>query len=123
MEAAMKIAISAKGPDLDAAVDPHFGRAAYLLIIEPESLAVLAIDNSANVRAFKGAGIGAATMIHEKGAKALLTGFCGPNAFKTCQAAGIQVINDVSGTVRQAVEDFKNGAFVYAEAPNTEGHI
>jgi predicted Fe-Mo cluster-binding NifX family protein len=119
----MKIAISAKGTDLDSAVDPHFGRGAYLLIIDTETLAVEALDNSENVKAFKGAGIQAGTMIYEKGAQVLMTGFCGPNAFKTCQAAGIEVINDVSGIVKDAVEDYKAGKFTASEAPNTEGHV
>ncbi len=119
----MKIVVTAKGTDLDAAVDPHFGRGAYLLVIDTETLEVEAIDNSENVKAFKGAGIQAATTIYDKGAKVLLTGFCGPNAFKTCEAAGIKVINDVSGIVRDVVEEFKDGKFIYSEAPNTEGHI
>ncbi|HFQ82272.1 MAG TPA: dinitrogenase iron-molybdenum cofactor biosynthesis protein, partial [Desulfobacterales bacterium] len=82
-----------------------------------------ALDNNENVKAFKGAGIQAATMIHERGAKALLTGYCGPNAFKTCQAAGIEVINEVSGTVREAVASFKKGELKVSEGPNSEGHV
>ncbi len=119
----MKIVVTAKGVDLDSEVDPHFGRAAYLLVIDPDSFEFEAIDNSENVKAFKGAGIQAATMIHEKGAGALLTGYCGPNAFKTCQAAGIEVINEVGGTVREAVASFKNGELKISEGPNTEGHV
>ena len=118
----MKIAISAKGTDLDSAVDPHFGRGAYLLIVDTDSLDIEAIDNSENVKSFRGAGIQAATTIYEKGAQALLTGFCGPNAFKTCQAAGVKVINDVSGTVIDAVQNYKAGKLIISDAPNTEGH-
>ncbi len=119
----MKIVVTAKGIDLDSEVDPHFGRAAYLLVIDPESLEVEALNNNENVKAFKGAGIQAATMIHEKGARVLLTGYCGPNAFKTCQAAGIEVISEASGTVREVVASFKNGELKISEGPNTEGHM
>ena len=118
----MKIAVTAKGVDLDAAVDPRFGRAPYIIIVDPETLEFEAIDNGENVRAFKGAGIQAAVLISDKGAQVLLTGYCGPKAFQTCQAAGIKVVNDVSGTVREAVELFKRGDVTYADSANAEAH-
>ena len=91
----MKIAVTSKGMTLDDEIDPRFGRAPYILIVDTESLAVEALDNSENVNAFKGAGIQAATMVADKGAEVLLTGYCGPNAFKTVQAAGMKVVNDI----------------------------
>ncbi len=118
----MKVAITAKGPDLSSAVDPRFGRAAYILIVDTETMSCDALDNSNNVNAFKGAGIQAATMVAEQGAEVLLTGYCGPNAFKTVQAAGMKVVNDVSGTVEEAVLTFKNGEVVYSDGANVEGH-
>ncbi|MBN1847696.1 MAG: NifB/NifX family molybdenum-iron cluster-binding protein [Deltaproteobacteria bacterium] len=118
----MKIAITSKGTDLDAEIDPRFGRAPYILIVDPETMEVMALDNSSNVNAFKGAGIQAAATISEKEADVLLTGFCGPNAFTTLQAAGIKVIQDVKGKVRDAVEDYRKGKWSFSEAPNVEGH-
>lgn len=118
----MKVAITAKGKELSDAVDPRFGRAAYILVVDTETMAFEVLDNSANANAFKGAGIQAATMVADRGAKVLLTGYCGPNAFTTVSAAGMQVVNDVSGTVREAVEAFKAGKYVYSEGPNKEGH-
>ena len=117
----MKIAVTSKGKDLDSQIDPRFGRAAYILIIDTDTLAVEALDNSQNVNAFKGAGIQAAGMISDKGADVLLTGFCGPNAFKTLQAACIKVANDFTGTVKDAVKQFKEQDVVFAEAANVEG--
>jgi predicted Fe-Mo cluster-binding NifX family protein len=118
----MKIAVTSKGKDLDSEVDPRFGRAAYILIVDTDSFAFEALDNSDNVNAFKGAGIQAAVMVSDKGAEVLLTGFCGPNAFKTVNAAKIKVVNDVSGTVRDAVNAFKDGKFKFADQANVEGH-
>jgi predicted Fe-Mo cluster-binding NifX family protein len=118
----MKLAITATGPDLSADVDPRFGRASYILVVDPDTLAVEVIDNAANKDAFKGAGIQAAAAVSDKGADVLLTGFCGPNAFKTLDAAGVKVANDVSGTVESAVERFKAGDFTFSSAPNAEGH-
>lgn len=81
----MKLAITATGPDLTADVDPRFGRASYILVVDSDTLEVDVIDNAANKDAFKGAGIQAAAAVSDKGAEILLTGFCGPNAFKTLE--------------------------------------
>jgi predicted Fe-Mo cluster-binding NifX family protein len=51
-----------------------------------------------------------------------MTGFCGPNAFKTLKAAGVKVVNDTTGTIKDAVESFNNGNFSYADDANTDGH-
>ncbi len=120
----MKIAITAKGTDLDAAVDPRFGRAAYILIVDSETMDCQVMDNQANVDAFKGAGIQAASAVGEQGAHVLLTGYCGPNAFKTLAAAKVKVANDanVYATVREAVEAFKQGKLPYASEANVDGH-
>jgi predicted Fe-Mo cluster-binding NifX family protein len=117
----MKIAVTSKGKDLDSQVDPRFGRAAYILIVNTDSFEFEVVDNSENANALKGAGIQAAVMISDKGAKVLLTGFCGPNAFKTLEVAGVKVSNDVSGTVRNAVNAFNKGELSFADGANVEG--
>jgi predicted Fe-Mo cluster-binding NifX family protein len=118
----LKVAVTSKGKDLSSQVDPRFGRAAYILVVDTSSLEFEVLDNSKNADAFKGAGIQAASMVSEKGAEVLLTGFCGPNAYKTLQAAGIKVANDAGGTVRDAVTAFKEGRLSFAEQANVEGH-
>jgi len=118
----MKIAVTSKGKDLDSEVDPRFGRAAYIIIVDSETFSFEVLDNSENVNALKGAGIQAATMVSEKGAEVLLTGFCGPNAFKAMNAAKIGVANDAGGSVREAVQAYVDGKLPLAEAANVEGH-
>jgi len=118
----MKIAVTSTGQDLDAPMDPRFGRAAYILIVDPDTMAFEVLDNAENVNAFKGAGIQAATMISDKHAEVLLTGFCGPNAFKTLEAANVKVAGDVSGTVREAVAAFVDGSVELVSQPNAQGH-
>ena len=118
----MKIAVTAKGKDIDSQVDPRFGRAAYSQVVDLENEKVDVIDNAENVNAFKGAGIQAAVSVSDSGAQVLLTGYCGPNAFKTLDAAGIKVANDVTGTIGEAVEAFKEGRVVFAEDANVDGH-
>ena len=118
----MKIAVTSQGTDLDAQVDPRFGRAAYIMIVDVDTLEFTAVDNSANKNAFKGAGIQAAATACDNGAEALLTGFCGPNAFKALDAAGVKVCNDIAGTIREAVAQYKAGEVTFADAANTDGH-
>jgi predicted Fe-Mo cluster-binding NifX family protein len=117
----MKLAVTATGTDLDAPVDPRFGRAQYILIVDGETLDVEVLDNSENVNALKGAGIQAATTIGNKGVSVLITGFCGPNAFKTLEAANVQVAADAQGTVREAVKAFMDGDLPVVDEPNAQG--
>ena len=118
----MKIAITSLDKDLDSQIDPRFGRAAYIFIVETDSYEVQVVDNSENFNAFKGAGIQAAATLSKSGAEVLLTGYCGPNAFKTLQAAGIKVVNDVSGKVKDAVDAFNEGKVTFADIANVEAH-
>lgn len=118
----MKVAITSSGPTLDSQVDPRFGRAQYLLIVNTETLDVEAIGNP-NVAAGGGAGVQAAQMVVSKGAEAVLTGNCGPNAYRTLTVADIEVYAGVSGTVRAAVEAFKQGQFSPLSGPTVPGHF
>jgi predicted Fe-Mo cluster-binding NifX family protein len=118
----MKVAVSSTGPDLDAQVDPRFGRAQYLLVVDIDSLEFEALENP-NMAAGGGAGIQTAQMIAAKGAEAVITGNCGPNAYRTLAAAGIGVHVGASGTVRQAIEDFKSGKYQATTGPSVPGHF
>ncbi len=118
----MKIAVTSQGDKLDSNVDPRFGRAQYILIIDTETYEFKAIDNNENKNAFKGAGIQAAAIVSDAGAEVLLTGFCGPNAYKTLEAANVKVVNDQAGQVRDVIEKFKQGNVVFAENANSAGH-
>lgn len=103
----MRIVISALGDTLDAAVDDRFGRADHLLLIDTTTMAIGSIDNTANQRALKGAGLGAAEVVSLAGVEAVLTGHLGPNAYRALQAAGIPSYGVSGMNVRQAVELFE----------------
>ena len=118
----MKIAISATGPNLDAEVDPRFGRCPYFIIADPETMEFEAVDNS-SAMAGGGAGISAAQMIIGKGVEAVLTGNCGPNAFQVLSAAGIKVMTGVPGTVQDAIQSYKTGHLQPNSQPNVPGHF
>lgn len=113
----MKIAVSAIAPDLDALVDPRFGRAPYFIIVDPDSMQFETMENS-SASAPGGTGISVAQAIVGKGVQVVLTGSCGPNAYEVLSAAGVQIITGVSGTVRDAVLSFKQGKPASTSAPD-----
>lgn len=104
----MKVAVSASGKDLDSQIDPRFGRCANFIIVDTENMDFEAFDNEAGALG-GGAGIQAAEFVASKGAKAVITGNCGPNALRTLNAGGIDVIVGQGGSVRDAVEAYKRG--------------
>ena len=118
----MKIAVSTSGPELDAGVDPRFGRASYFLLVRPDTLEFEVVSNQENLRGAHGAGIQAAALVAKCGPTAVITGNCGPKACQTLQAAGIPVILGVSGSVREAVQQYSQGKLAPAPAPNKVGH-
>lgn len=118
----MKLAISSKGKSLDSEIDPRFGRAAFFVLIDPETMDFEIIENKQNLQLPQGAGIQTAQTVVERGATIVLTGNCGPKAFQVLQATGIKVAVGISGTIKDAVIRFKQGKMNYVQAPNVEGH-
>jgi len=104
----MKIAISSMGRDLDAQIEPRFGRCAYFVIVDTDDMSFEAFDNE-NIALGGGAGIQAAQFVASKGANVVITGNCGPNAVRTLSAAGVQVITGQKGTIRETVDNYKEG--------------
>jgi predicted Fe-Mo cluster-binding NifX family protein len=118
----VKIAMSASAPGVDGAIDPRFGRCPYFLIVDTETMESEAVENPF-VTASGGAGIQAAQLVASKGAKTVLTGSCGPNAFQTLTAAGVEVVTGASGPIRAAIESYVSGAGPRAaEGPNAPSH-
>ena len=70
-----------------------------------------------------GAGIRAAQTVTNTGAKIVLTGNIGPNAFKVLSEVGITVVAGVSGLVRDAVKRFNDDEFQKTDGPSVGGHF
>ncbi|ETR70304.1 MAG: dinitrogenase iron-molybdenum cofactor biosynthesis protein [Candidatus Magnetoglobus multicellularis str. Araruama] len=118
----MKIAISSQGIDLDAAVDPRFGRAANFILIDSETNEFEVIENKQNLNLPQGAGIQAGKTIVDNKAEAVITGNCGPKAFNVLSAAGVKIYIGAKGSVKEALARYKNGELQAANSPNVEGH-
>ena len=118
----MKIAITSTEHRLESMVDPRFGRSPYLIYIDPESLEFEAVDNPGAL-AGGGAGIATAQAIAGKGVETVLTGNCGPNAFRVLSAAGIKVVTGVSGKIKDVIQDYNDGKYTASTQPNVPGHF
>ena len=102
-----KICVTSTGPTLESPVDPRFGRCAYFIIVDPETLAFEAVSNDAAM-ASGGAGIRAAQTVAGYGIEAVLTGSVGPNAFPALENAGIKILVGTSGTVKNAITSYSS---------------
>lgn len=119
----MKVAVTSSGKDLNAEVDPRFGRAAYFIIVDPDTMEYKVVENTQNMGLPQGAGIQAGKTIVQNQVDVLLTGNCGPKAFKVLESAGVKVIINASGNVKDMINQFKNGELgEYAKNPNVNGH-
>ena len=118
----MKVAVSSNGKKLDAQLDPRFGRCAYFLVVNPDDMSFEAFDNQSAAQG-SGAGIQVAQFLASQGAKAVITGNCGPNAVQTLSAAGIELFGGQTGTVREVVERFKNGHFKPISEATVDSHF
>jgi predicted Fe-Mo cluster-binding NifX family protein len=118
----MRIAVTSKGRDLDSSIDSRFGRAKYILILDESGTVLEAVDNSQNINAMRGAGIQAAKALADRKVDVLVTGYCGPNAFRALSAAGIKIVVEQSGSVRAALDGLNRNEAEFADQPNVEAH-
>jgi predicted Fe-Mo cluster-binding NifX family protein len=118
----MKIVVTASGETLDSPVDQRFGRASKFIVYDSVTKELKTVDNSQSREAAQGAGIQAAETVSRLGAECLLTGHCGPKAFRALSAAGIRVYNGATGTVAQAIASFEAGSLPQAASADVDGH-
>jgi predicted Fe-Mo cluster-binding NifX family protein len=116
-----KLCISSTGTDLEAVVDPRFGRCRYFLFVDTETMNFQCVGNPA-FTAGGGAGIQAAQLAVNKGAKVILTGDVGPNAFQALQAGEVKIVTGAQGSVKSVIERFNKGELGYTGAPSVESH-
>lgn len=118
----VKVVVTSHGESLDSKVDLRFGRCGWFIVADTETGEYQAVSNVQNLNAAQGAGIQAAQTVSHQKVEAVITGHCGPKAFRTLSAAGIKVFSGAGGTVAEALESFKKGSLQEAEGADVEGH-
>lgn len=117
----MKIIITAVSPTIDAAFDPRFGRCAYFVVFDTESMQWEAFPNPA-IDAPGGAGTQAAQFAVEKQVSAVVSGNFGPNASSALNVAEIAMyVNKNQGNIRDVIENFKAGNLTNVNVPTVKG--
>ena len=122
----MKIILTTISPSIDSEIDPRFGRCAYLLLVDLDTLDWQAFPNP-GASAPGGAGIQAAQFVCNQGAEAVISGDFGPHAYQALNAANLPMyIYGASGTAQQVIERFKAGKLQRVGAPTrgegNQGH-
>ncbi|MDP8299708.1 MAG: NifB/NifX family molybdenum-iron cluster-binding protein [Candidatus Tantalella remota] len=118
----MKICITSQGNNLEAQLDPRFGRCQYFVIVDTDTDAIDVLENP-NKDGMGGVGVQSGQSMAEKQVKVVLTGNVGPNAYQTLNAAGIEVITGVTGTIKEVLDKYKKGEFKSTQGPSVDSHF
>ena len=118
----MKVVFTTDGNDLHATLDRRFGRCRNFIVYDTETRQFQTIPNHQNRNAAQGAGIQAAMTVAAAEADALITGHCGPNAFRVLKEAGIRVYSTSAPTVQDALREWLLGKSLLLENSDVEGH-
>jgi predicted Fe-Mo cluster-binding NifX family protein len=118
----MRIAITAAGRSPDSPMDARFGRAGYFQIYDEDTGEYEIIDNTTGMDAMQGAGVQAGELIAGRDVSVLITGHCGPKAFRVLDAAGVKVLLCGGGTVENALDKYREGSLKQAAGPDVKGH-
>ena len=98
----MRIAIASTGKTLESKVDRRFGRAAYFIIVDTETMDFSTFEND-RIAAKEEAGIGAARAVAGAGVRSVLAGNCGTKAERILRDAGVRLYTGIKGTVLEAI--------------------
>ena len=117
----MKIAVTSTGSSLSSKVDLRFGRAAFFMIVDTETMDFTAVENEHAIAG--AAGVDSAKFLIDQSVEAVLTNHCGPNAERILSAVGVKIYTGLTGTVTEAVELFICGKLTAAEGPSVQSHF
>jgi predicted Fe-Mo cluster-binding NifX family protein len=118
----VKAVITATAPTPEAPIDPRFGRAAHLILFDTKTRTFTPLNGATDPNAVQGAGIQAAQAVADSGAAALVTGNCGPKAFRALNAAGVTIYLAADMTVAEAAERLADGRLQPAQGATVPAH-
>lgn len=121
-EVNMRIAITSTEGTMEGMVDERFGRCRKIVIYDQDTGKAEVVDNAQNMNSAQGAGIQTSQNVVNAGAKAVISGHLGPNAFRVLQAAGIEVYTASNMTVAAAIEALTQGKLAKLAGPDVTGH-
>lgn len=99
----MKVAVPARAGNLEAPVDPRFGRCPVFVLVDTQDLSYQVLPNEAATQG-SGAGIAAVQLVANAGAEAVIACHLGPKAFDALAAGGLRIYQFTGGTVQKAIQ-------------------
>jgi predicted Fe-Mo cluster-binding NifX family protein len=117
----MRVAVTTVVPGLEAEIEPRFWHAAYLTIVDTDTLQWEAVPapGAPSVHA-AGTRLGLLTAHQRVGAT--ISNDYGPNCYIALESAGIPMyLAGTCKTVREAVEQFKAGKLITIHAATSAG--
>jgi len=118
----MKVVFTTSGDSLDSPLDTRFGRAAKFLVYDLDADTFEVIDNQHQVAMAHGAGVQSAGIVARLAPSAVVTGHCGPKAFRVLTTAGIKIYTSDAATVAEALEQYRSGKLSQASTSDVGGH-
>jgi len=103
----MKIAVASTGDTLDACVAPQIQSSKYLLLLDLDTMDYVVMLNPLTMLSGPAAGKMLAQHLLQENIWKVLAENCNSNILKHLGSAGIQIIGGMSGSVRNAVKEFK----------------
>lgn len=103
----MKIVLPVREDNESTKISENLGRANYYMIYNLEDNTFEFIDNNARKNP-SGAGIEAAQILVDTGARVLITPRCGMKAGKVLDAAGFEIYTAASESIKENIEKYRN---------------
>jgi len=105
----MKVAVSSLGRTMNDTLDTRFGRAAYFLFVDSDTMSFEVINNASQSQC-GGAGIAVAQLMIDHDVEAVITGQIGPNAMDVFKSTGILLYQGVRQSVLENINAFNANA-------------
>ncbi|MFP4170840.1 MAG: NifB/NifX family molybdenum-iron cluster-binding protein [Methanomassiliicoccales archaeon] len=103
----MKVAVPSAGSGgLDDMVGEHFGRVPSYTLVEMDDLSAEVVENTSEHRGGQGL---PPEIIHRAGANTMIVSSLGQRAINMFEEMGIMVYVGASGTVRDAIQSYREG--------------
>ena len=118
----MRVLVVSQGRHPESRIEPRFGKARFFFVANTVAGWSAVHPNTHDPDSGEFSGIRTAMNAAELGVDAVIVDHIGPHALETLQARRIVVYVGATGTVREAVEQFKASQLACAIRPNVAAH-